>query len=367
MQILFLVGRELDYPRNDVLLRAFNRFAEVDIVGFRKRPKSLLFTNLVLAARAIPKLVFRGYDLVFVGFYGHLLMLPVGLLSRQPILFDAYLSTYDTLVLDRKTTHPSSLLGKTAAWLDRNACRLSSHILLDTRTHIQYFERTFSVPSNKFTSIPVGCNESLFTLQPPVNLNQSPRVLYYSSYLPLHGVETIVHAARLLKGESLQFRLIGMGRTFSNVRELSEEMKLTKVEFIQPIPITELPGEIREASICLGGHFGLTEKGERVIPTKVYQILASNRPLVAGDTPAVRELLTNGVDCILCAPGNAQELADAILRLARDVEFARNLAQRGRLTFERECSEAIITQTLHELILNMINSGKYIDHRPHRS
>jgi len=204
----------------------------------------------------------------------------------------------------------------------------------------------------------VGCNENMFTLQPPVNLNRSPRVLYYSSYLPLHGVETIVHAARLLKGEPLQFRLIGTGRTYSVVRELSEEMKLTNVEFFQPMPITELTGEIRDASICLGGHFGLTEKGGRVIPTKVYQIMASNRPLVAGDTPAVRELLTNGEDCILCVPGNAQELAEAILRLAQDVEFARNLAQRGRLTYERECSEAIITQTLYDLTQKMINTGK---------
>jgi len=285
-------------------------------------------------------------------------MLPVGLLSRQPILFDAYLSTYDTLVLDRKTSHPNSLIGKTASWLDRKACGLSSQILLDTKTHIQYFERTFRIPNNKFSPIPVGCNENLFTLQPPVNLNLPIRVLYYSSYLPLHGVETIVHAARLLKGEPLQFRLIGTGRTFNVVRELSEEMKLTNVEFIQPIPITGLPGEIRNASICLGGHFGLTEKGGRVIPTKVYQIMASNRPLVAGDTPAVRELLTNGEDCILCAPGNTQELAEAILRLAQDVEFARNLAQRGRLTYERECSEAIITQTLYDLTQKMINIGK---------
>ena len=33
MRILFLVGREIEYSRNEVLLRAFRRFAEVDVVA----------------------------------------------------------------------------------------------------------------------------------------------------------------------------------------------------------------------------------------------------------------------------------------------------------------------------------------------
>jgi hypothetical protein len=33
MRVLFLTGREIQYPRNDVLLRAFRRFSQVTVMS----------------------------------------------------------------------------------------------------------------------------------------------------------------------------------------------------------------------------------------------------------------------------------------------------------------------------------------------
>jgi len=41
-------------------------------------------------AGALPRLLFRRYDLVFVGFYGQLLVLPVSFLTRQPVSFSPF-------------------------------------------------------------------------------------------------------------------------------------------------------------------------------------------------------------------------------------------------------------------------------------
>ena len=84
MHILYLVGRELGYTRNSVLLRAFCRLGTVQVIG-ETQSGSLLLRIARVFFRALPYLLTQQYDLIFVGFYGHLLMLPVGILSRSPV------------------------------------------------------------------------------------------------------------------------------------------------------------------------------------------------------------------------------------------------------------------------------------------
>jgi len=79
----------------------------------------------------------------------------------------------------------------------------------------------------------------------------------------------------------VEFRLIGSGQTFKETKKLSKQLGLRNIEFLPPIPIEELPYEISAADICLGGHFGLTEKAARVVPGKIYQILAMEKPIIA--------------------------------------------------------------------------------------
>ena len=73
MRVLFLAGREQTYARNEVLLRALRGFAEVDVIAPAVQPRSQWVSSLTVAARALPHL--RGqYDLVVVGFYGHVIV-----------------------------------------------------------------------------------------------------------------------------------------------------------------------------------------------------------------------------------------------------------------------------------------------------
>ncbi len=353
MRVLFITGRELEYPRNDVLLRAFRRFSQVEVLDSRQPSKSLLMHSIRLALQMAPYLRTQTYDLVFIGFYGHLLMLPAGLLARSPVLFDAFVSTYDTLVEDRVTLRPGSPQAILAGWLDRQACRSASHVLLDTLLHIDYFVETFGLPLDKFSALPVGCNEEIFFPRPLLASHRSEqtRVLYYCSYLPLHGADTIVQAASLLQEAPLRFRLIGAGQTFDQVYQLARSLKLKNIEFLPPVPLHQLPDELAQADICLGGHFGLSAKAGRVVPGKVYQMLAMRRPMVVGDTPANRYFLRDGETALFCPPGEPQALANAILKLHEDNNLRLQLAEAGRTLYESTCSEAIITRRLQELVL----------------
>lgn len=353
MRILYLIGREVSYPRNDVILRAFRRFGKVDVIS-GGGSGSLIGRSLRASLQALPRLAAEQFDLLFVGFYGHLLMLPSGILTHSPVLFDAFISNYDTLCFDRGLFSPQSLPGRLAFWLDKTSTRLADLILLDTRQHTNYFAKLFDIPAQKLDFLPVGCNEDMFYPRKN-NIRPGTKVLYYSTYLPLHGVDTVVRAAALLRSEGhLNFKIIGNGQEYNSVQRLSDSLGIQNISFAPSVSLNQLPLEIAAADVCLGGHFGASDKAGRVIPGKVYQILAMGCPLIAADTPANRELLHQGDSAILCKPNDANALAAAILTLHRDGALRQQLSKRGLILFKEKASEAVITQRLKGIVSQLI-------------
>lgn len=353
MQILFVTGREPSYPRNDVLERAFKRISTVTLTT-DARPGGVVMRSLRACLHTVPRLVTRHYDLVCVGFYGHLLMVLLRGFTRRPILFDAFLSTYDTLAFDRNTVHPRSLGGKLAWQLDRTTCLWAAHVLLDTQLHVDYFADTFRLPASRFTSLPVGCNEDLFAPRPTPPAGPLT-VLFYSTLLPLHGAEVVLEAAALLRSQGgIRFRFIGHGPRLDHFRRLAHTLNLDHLDFLPPVALRDLPEQIASAHICLGGHFGQSAKAGRTVPGKLYQMLAMARPVIAADTPANRDLLTHGTNAYLCPPGDPAALAAAILDLAKHPASREALGASGRKLYEVHGSEAVITDKLRAVVRSLV-------------
>jgi glycosyltransferase involved in cell wall biosynthesis len=137
------------------------------------------------------------------------------------------------------------------------------------------------------------------------------RVLFYGQFIPLHGVETIVRAARLTDADPVHWHLIGTGQEAARIEALIKELEPAHLTWTPWVPYAELIREIHAADVCLG-IFGATDKAARVIPNKVFQVLAAGRPLITRDGPAARELLTDAAGATLIPAGDPQALAAAV-------------------------------------------------------
>jgi glycosyltransferase involved in cell wall biosynthesis len=356
MKFLFICGREVDYTRNQVLLRAFTRIGDVDTVVEYGPARSIVLRSARIAWKVLPKFISKRYDLIFVGFYGHLLMLPVGLLSRRPILFDAFVSSYDTLTSDRQTYSPNSIMGRLSILLDRTACKLTDKVLVDTSAQESYFSSFLGIPPEKLSSLPVSCNEDIFFPRSKQEIgNHQLLILSYSTYLPIHGMDTIIAAAEKLRDEPIQFKLIGAGPLYAFSRQYAEDHGLTNITFSPAVPLERLADEIVNADICLGGHFGPSKKATRVVPGKIYQMLAMGKPIIAADSVANRALLQHGISAYLCPPGDPTALANSIMSLSKDSALLEKIGFGGREAFMKCASEAVVTEGLRRLVSQMIN------------
>ena len=352
MRILFACGGDPTYIRNAVILNLLRRSHEV--IEITDSSRSTATRHAKLALRLLRSR--RDYDLVVIGFMGNYLMLLVPFLTRQPILFDMFLSMYDTYCLDRRRFAPDSLAGRLLFWLDANATRRASHVLSDTHTHAQYLGETFHLPPNKVTFLFTGCNEQFFypRQREPQLQRSTVTVLHYGAHLPLHGLDTILRAAKRVEDNpDIRFKIIGSGIYTQNLHQLAGELKLDNVDWVPFLHFSKLPDEIEAADICLGGHFSTIPKAARVIGGKTFECLAMGKPTIVGENPANRELLTHGHDAYFCPMANPDALAEAILTLARDAALRDYLGQNARQTFVARCSVAAMAPTLDDLITRL--------------
>jgi glycosyltransferase involved in cell wall biosynthesis len=197
-------------------------------------------------------------------------------------------------------------------------------VFLDTGAHARYFEQFFRLPGDSIGRVFVGAETDVFSA--PVGLpyenpctdtgDKAFTILFYGQFIPLHGIETIIDAAGRVEqsGEPVRWLVVGRGQEAERIDTLIGHLRLRSVERLPWVPHKRLVDLIRQADVCLG-IFGTTGKAARVIPNKVYQALAAQRPLITADTPAIRELLEDGPFVHLVPPGDAESLASTVLSM----------------------------------------------------
>ena len=223
-------------------------------------------------------------DLVVFLYPGHLdacVLGPIARIRRIPTVLDVFISLYDTVVSDRGLTR---LARRPSAWRHarstRVACWSVRTVVVDTPEHADFFSRFTRRGRRHFAVLWVGAEEARFVAAPDPG-DDAP-ILWYLTYIPLHGFETVARAAALLADDRRVFRLVGDGQRRAAAEALAAELGLTNIEFVAPVPEAELPAEIAAASICLGV-FGTSDKAARVVPNKVFQCAAAGRAVVTAE------------------------------------------------------------------------------------
>ena len=170
--------------------------------------------------------------------------------------------------------------------------------------------------------------------------------LFVGKLIPLHGLETILAAARL--APEIPFRIVGSGQLDALLLD-----RPPNVEWVEWVDYERLPEEIQRAG-CALGVFGTSAKAGRVIPNKAFQALACGTPLITADTPAAHELLRDGESALLVPPGDPDALAAAVRRLAGEPELAQSIGAGGLAAYRAQASEDVLGERWRGLVEQLV-------------
>ncbi len=270
------------------------------------------------------------YDAVVVGYPGHPDLWAARRAARgAPVVFNPLVSLSDTFVADRGRFRAGSMSARVLEALDRRALRAADVVVADTQAHADFLRELAALERVEVAF--VGAEERLFS---PGRDERAAHALFVGKLIPLHGVETILDAARLTP--EVPVRIVGSGQLAPLLRD-----RPPNVDWVPWVEYEQLPSEYRAASFALGV-FGRSEKAARVVPNKAFQALACGTALVTADTPAARELLVDRESALLVPPGDADALAAAVVRLAGDAGLRGALSEGGLAAYREQASEEVL-------------------------
>jgi glycosyltransferase involved in cell wall biosynthesis len=354
LKILYfgIYSKGVEYPRNKNLIRALN-LSGVEVVeahvelaeSFDKRINAItkpiqtinFFIGLLVSFLALSWKFINApaVDYVIVGhpgsFHIHLAYILCRIFKRKAFLvYDVFIPIYEALVEDRKLVTQDSTLGRWLYRFERSCCGYADLCLVDTEAHRRYLSDMYGVPKERISRIFVG--PTIEKQIHPIRIRAETvfKVLFVGTYIPLHGINTILEAARYLQSDqSMQFVLVGTGQLRQEIEKLAHEWNLTNVIFHDWIPTSNLGQFISSFDLALG-IFGVTSKAASVIPSKIYDICAVGIPFITSETPAINEVFSHEKNAYLIPSGDSRALAEAIVYLKGSSDLRRRIAEGAR-------------------------------------
>jgi len=382
MKVCYFGTYEKNYPLNSIIIKGLKKNSveveECHVFLWEKYANKYSnflkpFSLLKLTANAMIsylKLVFkffkkcRNIDVFVVGYIGQidvLLLKTLTLLKKNKpkIIFIPLVSLYNTAVIDRNLFAKNSASARFLFYIDKLSFKIPDLIILDTNEHIAYICRLFGLDERKFKRVWVGADNGVFYPIEHKKKSQSElekhgkfNVLFFGKYIPLHGVEYIIKAAKLLEyDQNIKFRMIGNGQLYNKMFKMSRQLNLKNVDFTKWIEHDMLVEEINRSTVVLG-IFGGAGKSLRVIPNKIFQAVACRKPVITGASRAIKELFTDEKNILLCENKDPLSLKSAVLKLKNNNNLRKRIADNGYKVF----SSSLTPEKIGKRIKNFIYS-----------
>jgi len=122
---------------------------------------------------------------------------------------------------------------------------------------------------------------------------------------------------------------VGDGAERDNLVKEKEAIGLENVLMLPQQPKEKMPEFLAASDACMI----LLKKSDlfkTVIPSKIFETMAMERPIILGVEGESREIIEKAKSGLCIEPENHQQLAEAVLRLYNDPELSESLGRNGR-------------------------------------
>lgn len=231
------------------------------------------------------------------------------------------------------------------------ALRILEHWTIRSATHLNLisggFKPYFSYYKGPVTEFTNGIDDLFLSLPASVEHDSAVKTILYAGNMGEgQGLEKIVPDAAAMLGSGYRFRLIGSGGTRSKLEQAIAERNLTNVSIEDPMPRAELVQAYVDADY-LFLHLNDYAAFRKVLPSKIFEYAATDKPVIAGVAGYAAEFLrTNVTNVILFNPGDA----DTFVSLLLDTTYRREKRDTFVKNFRRATINRAMAQTIKDII-----------------
>ena len=284
------------------------------------------YRRLSAAVRAFrPDVIYERYNLYF----------PSGIWARRRFRVPLLLEVNAPLYEERRRYGGIALPGL-AQWSERHAWRGADLVLPVTEVLAGYVAAA-GVPRERIHVIPNGINEQAFASLP--DREAAKRALGLAGRFVLgfvgfmrdwHGLDRVLHFMNEHPRGDLHALLVGDGPDGERLRRIAGELGLaSRLTITGVMERTAVPSAIAAFDVALQ-----PAVVEYASPLKLFEYLYVGLPIVAPDSPNIREVLSDGENGLLFDPRDDASFRGVLERLLADEMLRLRLAARARETVQ---------------------------------
>lgn len=228
-------------------------------------------------------------------------------------------------------------------YLYQRVFRRARRIIVITQKLKELFVQK-GIPADKILVAPDGVDLEEFNIEQSqeqcrcqLNLPLDTKIIGYVGQLKTmeteKGIGCLIKALKILKKNNPSIALCLVGGQQSDIlkyQELTKRLGLTKqdVIFTGQVQHHLIPFYLKSFDVLVMPFPWTKHYAYYMSPLKMFEYMASQRPIIASDLPSIREILDKR-NAILIKPGNLQSLAEGITNALRNPDFSAKISQQA--------------------------------------
>lgn len=285
LRVLLTSSKSLEYPRISQLAASLESLGHE--IEYLYIPLSSVFLP---GAKLKNDIRSKNVDLVICGFFGqHSVGICKKILPGVPVILDAFVSAYQTLVKDRRDKR-FILLAPLIKFYEKKMLDSSDSIITDTQFHLKYFIHRYGVPERKLSVLPVTSRFEGQSSTVRVPFEQRKKIHFHGEIQGFHGLELVLPSINSMeeRGIATSLYLGDKGEKWS--KRHSKSINSGVDVFTRKVPYSILKDSMENSLVTLG-IFRKSEKADLVIPNKIVESLSLGIPCITLSTVSTRNLM----------------------------------------------------------------------------
>ena len=238
---------------------------------------------------------------------------------------------------EERSVHGGLSFPRLAAWIEGMVWRSANIVLPVTHVLANYVE-AYGVPKNRIHVIPNGINLSKFSKniskdQAKFQLGlQNKLILGFTGFVrDWHGMDKVLYWMKNNNHYNVHLLIVGDGPARLELENLAKSLKLeSRISFTGVIPRDKVPNYIASFDIALQ-----PSVVSYASPLKLFEYMALAKPIIAPDTPNLREILENEKNALLFNINHPSSFESALNKLCSDSTLRNQIGNGARDTIDK--------------------------------